>query len=445
MIWGDTDSAIAMADLVDPSVFQSKPARSLFLIMAREAAAGFSYSALRPIVEADAPHALKLYNELKDFSGRLLDESSHEALAQSVAQWGQTERLKRATANASGSLQSGVPYSEVRNTLDKQLSAIDLSALSDQPYDDKQDMARRVHEFLKGDTMGGLRFGYVRLDKRVTPMLPGNLTVFAGRPSSGKSTAMRNVARNAIVIYKEPTAYFSLEMIGEEKLPHFPCMDTGLAYVDYVERTFTSWDRKRFDASLEEWVKNPLFKLNERAEASPEWLLRTMKRYRAEGTTTFIIDHLHRVSYGVKAAEIRLAVADFAQRLKNFAVTNRCRVIVGAQLLKGSVHEEPTEEMIRETGNIIDESDKIFMVWLPLVAGWQSPDGTFTPNVSPSGARTLAGEAEKGATLGEDSERVYLKVTKQRVRKLKGYIAIPFNPKSGLMYEDTSHNEERVA
>lgn len=449
MVWGDQDAGLQLIDAVDPAAFQTKASRTLFLLLAREIPKGSGPGTFGPIVASEAPSCSKLLAEiLNAVEGSEYDaDESNEALCAGVVAWGQLERFKRATAEAQDGLNLGGSYADVRNRLDRQLTAIDLASLSDQPYDDKADMQRRVNEFLSNENRGGLPFGINRLDKRVTPRLPGNFTLIAGRPGTGKSTVMRNMARNDVRIYKEPTAFFSLEMVGEEVLPHFACMDTGLSYTDYVERTFTALDRKRFDAALDWWVKNPLFTLNEKAEASPEWSIRQMKRYRAQGITNFYFDYLHRAAFDTdKSGDLRLPVAKFGKQLKTFGVDNRSTVTAGVQLTKGDPHDEPSEEMIRETGNLIDEADKIFLVWLQQVQGTITGDGTFLPTILSTGGRILAADASEGADIGEDDGRVYMKVGKQRVRKVKGFVAVPYNAKSGLMYEDSVHtNEEQVA
>lgn len=442
MLYGGQLAAEAMADLVDPAAFQTKCSRSLFLLLAREAPNGFSATTVRTAVTAEIPHCLKLLGELKDWN----EDSSHEALVDSLLQWGRLERLKRAAANVEKDLNFGGTYAEVRALLDRELSAIDLSALTGKSYDDRKDMARRVEEFLTGTGPKGLSFGFKRLDEKVTPMLVGNLVIVAGRPGVGKTTVQKNICRNAVRIHGEKTAYFTFEMLGDEILPSFACMDANVSYIKYIRRSLASWELKRFREALAFWVETPLFTLNERSSVTPEWILRTMKRYRAEGVTLFFIDHLHRVQYEATAkGDIRLAIGNFAQRLKSFAVDNNCRVVAGCQFTKGSKHEEPGDEMIREANNILEEADKIILPWLPLVAGVRTGDGSFMPKILGGGRRVFAAEKEKHDDEGEDKERVYMKLGKMRVRDDDGFIANPFNHESGLMFDDVIRSTEQVA
>lgn len=436
MLWTDQPHAITLADNVDPAVFPTKASRKLFCILAREAPNGFSSVTVRELVKSEASECLPLFDDLIGSLGTAAldnDDSSPESLAEAAAAWSQRTKLGKALSYASEALEVGSPYSDVRQVLERHLTAIDLSALAAKSYDDKQDMARRVRDYLDSERGKGLPFGFAKLDSRVTPTLIGNLVIVAGRPGTGKSTQLRNWSRNW-VRGGENVAYFSFEMTGEEKLPLFACMDAGIDYRHYVRQELSPTMRERFDNALHWWVEARNFWLNERSDVTPEWVIRMMRRYRAEGVTTFVIDHLHRVRYTSNAkGDIRLAIGDFTKSLKSFAVESGCRVIAGAQFTKGDKHEEPGDEMIRETGNILEEADKIFLTWLPLVEGEKTIHGDFMPVVKEGGRRVLASEAGRDATLGMDSTRAYLKIGKQRIRQADGYVALPFNAATGLI------------
>jgi replicative DNA helicase len=448
MLWGSQDDAMALADLVDPAVFQTKPTRQLFLLLSREAPKGFSAVTVRALVGAELPECKALFEDLLARLGTeaIEDSASIEAVAEAAGKWGQVTRLGRAVSNARSSLDSGEAYDSVRSVLDRQLTAIDLSAIAAKCYDDKADMARRVDAFLSGEGPTGIPFGIRQLDRIVTPMLDGNLIIVAGRSGTGKSTVMRNVARNCVTVFEEPTAYFSFEMAGEEKLPLFACMDTGISYPDYIRRRLGTMEIKLFQEAIARWVNNSLFILNERSDVTPEWILRTMKRYRALGIKKFVLDHLHRVRYEkTEKGDIRLPMGDLARGLKSFAVDYGATVVAGCQFVKGDKHEEPHEGMIRETGTIADEADLILMPWPALVAGVRTNQGEFVPRVTDKGHRIFAANAQDGDELGEDPDRIYIQVGKQRIREHDGLAAVPFNRRSGVMYDDNRHVAEGAA
>jgi hypothetical protein len=433
ILFGPDAEASWLLDNVDAGTFQSKATRALFLVLSRHIPNGASEKSLAPIIESEAPECLELFNRLRQ---NIYDnDSGTNALLDSLNAWAEITRFKKAVTTAERAMAAGTAYTEVRSVLDRQLLAIDTASIASKPFDNKEDMAGRVKDYLSGESPGGLPFGFSRLDARVPPLMLGNFVIVAGRPGTGKSTDLRNWCRNWVKA-GEPVAYFSFEMTGEEKLPLFACMDAGLSYLKYVRRQFNRDERDRFFDALDWWVNAKNFKLNERSSVTPEWILKTMKRYRAEGFTTFIGDHFHRVQFEATAkGEVRIPMGNFARQLKSFGVDNGCREIWGAQFTKGDKHEEPNDDMIREVANVIDEADKIFLKWLPLVQGTKYGDGTFMPTIAEGGRRIFAGEAAKGADIGMDSTRSYLKIGKQRVRDGDGFVALPFNPLTGLITE----------
>lgn len=446
MVWNPADARYC-ADNIDPSVFSSKAARTLFLAIAKESASGFTPSTLS--AKLATGHA-----DVSDLCVRLISgdglESSFEGspielLVPAVTQWSLSEKFRKAVGFAQSSLdQRQVSVDEVRSALDRHLAMIDTASLTDRSYDDKHAMAEQVRQFLNNPEPQGLTFGFHKMDSRVMPLLNGNFVLVGGASGAGKSTVMRNMARS-YVHRGHKTAVFSFEMLGLEQLPNLACMDTGLDIAKYIRQQLTPQETRRFDESLTWWENNENFILNERAAVTPDSILRAMKRYRAEGTEVFVIDHLHRVEYGQGRDEIRLPMAAFARDLKNFAADSGCKVIAGVQYVKIKPTVEPDDSSIREANNILEEGNYVFHVWQPLVAGEMTTTGEFIPRQLPDGSRVLADSAERGSTFGNDPERIYIKCGKQRIRPWRGMIVIPFNPASGLMYEQTHHENERAA
>ena len=63
----------------------------------------------------------------------------------------------------------------------------------------------------------GVPSGFVDLDQKTAGMHAGDLLIIAGRPGSGKTGLMLNIAKNAALTYKKHVAVFSLEM-GNDQL-----------------------------------------------------------------------------------------------------------------------------------------------------------------------------------------------------------------------------------
>ena len=62
----------------------------------------------------------------------------------------------------------------------------------------------------------GVPTGYNELDRMTAGLQPGDLIVVAGRPSMGKTALAVNIAENAAIERKVPSAIFSMEMSAEQ-------------------------------------------------------------------------------------------------------------------------------------------------------------------------------------------------------------------------------------
>ena len=67
-----------------------------------------------------------------------------------------------------------------------------------------------------GDDITGIPTGYTEFDKLTAGLQAGELIVVAGRPSMGKTTLAVNIAENAAIGARVPTAIFSMEMPSQQ-------------------------------------------------------------------------------------------------------------------------------------------------------------------------------------------------------------------------------------
>ena len=67
-----------------------------------------------------------------------------------------------------------------------------------------------------GEEITGIPSGFNEFDKLTAGLQPGDLIVVAGRPSMGKTAFAVNIAENAAIGAKVPTAIFSMEMSSQQ-------------------------------------------------------------------------------------------------------------------------------------------------------------------------------------------------------------------------------------
>lgn len=333
---------------------------------------------------------------------------------------------------------------EIRESLD----ALRTSETDGRRYDDIHQQADGVIDFLSQDEEPGLRFGFHQIDRAIVPILPGQLVEIGAASGAGKSTVARNFVAKWAGEMKQKTAFLSFEMTAQEQLLALGCMDTGIDAGDAITRNLSMDQRTALAKAVRWWERTDLLTINERGNVTPQSVLNAMERYVKAGHTLFVLDHLHRVDYGEAADErlLRTRIGSFAKRLKDFAKEHTVRVVALVQLMKMSPNDEPDQSNIRESAKIIEEADKILLVWRPLVACRRLYDGSVEPIEPTAGHRIFrdSDELPEGAVWGPDDTRIYFKSGKQRWRPKGGFFIVRFNPASTLMY-DADRAEPRLS
>lgn len=445
----DHGDARFVVDNLDTAHFLDPRLRRLYLFLAPITTAGaiVGNDTLAEKLRSQQPDLVPLLERVQAVDlplDQMLEDI--EAAVEAFVTWAYNERLSASLSVVADLQAEGKPATDIRDYLAREMDALSTVTLDTRRYDDMGAQQVRLMEFAKGQGKTGLTFGYERVDRRVTPLLPGNLMVLAGAPGTGKSTVMRNFVSNWIGLGSR-VAVMSLEMPGDEQLANFACMDTGLDYSRFARQILSEHEIDVLDRASRAWVEDGKLTINERASAQPDWILRQMKRYRAAGADVFVVDHLHHADYGVRENEMRVAVSSFVRSLKGFASEHSCIVVALSQYAKLDKHQEPDDNNVKESNTIAEVADKMFHVFRPKVAGEMAHFGEFIPRLSGDGRPYFSGnhDAPPGSVFEPDPTAVYLKVGKQRVAPKPGIIRLPYNEKSGRIYDEHAKQIEPAA
>lgn len=438
-LW-DGEAAVSLADDLVPQDFVDPTAQALFTIIASLAASGKGADpvSLGVRLRTDgSPELVALYESLLTYDIQSVSfEVGPAELAEALRADTYARRFKDLISGAQLAIDRGFPIKKIEKRIEERLTALQAATKDDRTFDSGKKQTAEVIDFYydKAAADAVLRWGFHSLDKYLMPPRPGNLVIIAGAPGAGKSTVARNLY--AGWARRQRGVLFSLEMSGLEQRTYLAAMDSGVPVTAYFTRTMTTEQETAFGRALKPW-EDGLLTINERAHWTPEQCLRAMARYLAQGCTFFCLDHLHRFDYGaVKDSDLRIPVGNFAQALKNFALTNKVVVLALAQIKKQSPSEEPDDSSIRETAKIAEEADAILFAYRPLVACTGEPDGSLRPIARPGGGRYFAHEKPKGSIMGMDEENVFLKPGKFRVAPVTALFRVPFHRETARMYDE---------
>ncbi len=218
------------------------------------------------------------------------------------------------------------------------------------------------------DELLGVPTGFIDLDKLLGGLQQSDLLIIAGRPGSGKTGFMLNVAKNAALTYKKHVAVFSLEMSNDQLVQRLIAQETGI-------------DSQRLrlgDIHDNEW---PLFVqaanvlsdaqvfLDDTPALTPNQLRSKCRRLDQEyGLDLVIVDYLQLMQGDGRNENRVQEVSSISRALKQLARELNVPVLAGAQLSRAveqRTDKRPVLSDLRESGSLEQDSDIVMFIHRP--------------------------------------------------------------------------------
>jgi replicative DNA helicase len=212
----------------------------------------------------------------------------------------------------------------------------------------------------------GIPTGYRALDERTSGLQPGDLIVIAGRPSMGKTALALNIARNASLQTKSPTAIFSLEMSREQ---------LSLRILSAEARVDSSRMRGGFlsqtDLSRVKRAAGVLHDIPIHIDDSPvisalEIRAKARRMKMEKGLGLIIIDYLQLMKGRASAERRDLEISEISRAMKALAKEINVPVVALSQLnrkVEERTNKRPILSDLRESGAIEQDADVIVFIY----------------------------------------------------------------------------------
>ncbi len=222
----------------------------------------------------------------------------------------------------------------------------------------------------------GIPSGYVEFDKLTAGLQPGDLIVIAGRPSMGKTTLAVNIAENAAIGSKVPTAIFSMEMPSQQLAFR---MISSLGRVNQTHlRTgnFPDEDWSRINTAVQLMSEAPIF-IDDSAGLSPtEIRARSRRLQREHGLGLIVVDYLQLMSVPGNKENRATEISEISRSLKALAKELSVPVIALSQLnrsVEQRTDKRPVMSDLRESGAIEQDADLIIFIYREEVYNQDTP------------------------------------------------------------------------
>jgi replicative DNA helicase len=222
----------------------------------------------------------------------------------------------------------------------------------------------------------GVSTGYTEFDKLTAGLQPGDLVIIAGRPSMGKTTLAVNIAENAAIGSKVPTAIFSMEMPSQQLAFR---MISSLGRVDQTHlRTgkFPDEDWSRINTAVQLMSEAPIYIDDTPGLAPSEIRARARRLQREHGVGLIVVDYLQLMQVHGSTENRATEISEISRGLKALAKELECPVIALSQLnrsVEQRTDKRPVMSDLRESGAIEQDADLIVFIYREEVYNQDTP------------------------------------------------------------------------
>ncbi len=235
----------------------------------------------------------------------------------------------------------------------------------------------RIDELHRSEgAITGISSGYSRFDEMTAGLQAGDLIIVAGRPSMGKTTFAVNIAENAAIGSKTPTAIFSMEMPDQQLAMR---MISSLGRVDQSHLrsgNFPDEDWSRINTAVQLMSEAPIF-IDDTPGLSPtEIRARCRRLHREHNLGLVVVDYLQLMQVHGNTENRATEISEISRSLKALARELECPVIALSQLnrsVEQRTDKRPVMSDLRESGAIEQDADLIIFIYREEVYNADTP------------------------------------------------------------------------
>lgn len=376
----DAEQAVLGAILIDPDAvdivseflaadhFYSEKNRVIYSTMLELAEAGYATDTV------SVTEALRQKQKLEDVGSvpyimGLIEGSPGAYIAEQhaniVVETHRLRQLQHHAMKVHSLIASGGDSSEVLNAAEQNLA--ELNEATQQSAELNQEYLVEAESILNEQMGGYVQTGFYNLDR----MLGGlkGVVILAARPSSGKSSVSRDIARNIMKSGKK-VALLSPDQSGPDIYRLEASLKSGISLGKIKSRQYTLFEAEQWKTALHEYKSevDTSLMLDDRPLTLPSLTARFRSAVRW-GAHAVIIDYMQLVEVpGLKANEEYATVTSVSKAIKRLTRETGVPALVLAQLNRtseGRSNPRPIMSDLRSSGQIEQDADSIMFIHRP--------------------------------------------------------------------------------
>lgn len=213
--------------------------------------------------------------------------------------------------------------------------------------------------------------GFKKIDEIFRGFDKGNLYVFAGRPSMGKSTLLLNIARNVAVDYKKGVLYYNLEQTAIQVTYRLLSAESEIEMNNLRSSQLEEYEWANLSKCSQKLLDAPLYINDSHRLTVEEFGKECRKHIQEKQVDLIIIDDIQKLSLSGEqrkfAANREQEVSYIVRELKALAKELK-RPILGISQLNRSVEsrggdKRPILSDLRDSGALEDEADLVAFLY----------------------------------------------------------------------------------
>ena len=218
----------------------------------------------------------------------------------------------------------------------------------------------------------GVPSGFTGLDKITSGWQPSDLVIIAGRPAMGKTSFALSIAKNIAVDYREPIAFFSLEMNNVQLVNRLISNVCEISGSKILSGQLQKDEWERFDKNLRKLSGAPIYVDDTPGLSIFELRTKARRLAREHGIKVLMIDYLQLMNAnGMRFGNRQEEVSTISRSLKGLAKELNIPVLALSQLNRtveqreGIDGKRPQLSDLRESGAIEQDADMVLFVHRP--------------------------------------------------------------------------------
>ncbi|MDR1705091.1 MAG: replicative DNA helicase [Clostridiales bacterium] len=220
--------------------------------------------------------------------------------------------------------------------------------------------------YKNGQKITGIPTGFLDFDMKTAGLHPSNLILVAARPSMGKSVLGLNIAQNAAIRNKIPTAYFSLEMSRSELVSRVLCSEAHVEAQRLRTGELDPDDWANIVRALGPISEAPLYLDDSPGITVPELRAKCRRLKLEKGLGLIVVDYLQLMNGSKRAESRQQEISEISRSLKSIAREMEAPVIALAQLSRACeqrADHRPILSDLRESGAIEQDADVVAFIY----------------------------------------------------------------------------------